>query len=544
MGCAGHRHRRDGRRRHDEATAPSASPRTPSSGPRACRRRRWPSMLAEATGAEVDRAGRIATLPDLTLPGHPEVFAVGDMVTLEQPARRRRGRDAGQPARRATRSSVASDGDDEAVPFTYRDLGSVAAIGRFRAICSVGRLRLERLPGVGRVDVRAPRVPERVRQPRSRRCSAGSGRWSAATGSSASSASRTPAATSARPSRCAPSSNRIGSLRCRTTTPRRAAISNETAPPSDARRSRRSGRDPLRGDERAAHVPADLDAAEHPGPSARHRTVGEQRTTRSSRWSKRRSRRSRSASSGQAGRRTVDERRWGRATVGVDVAAIVAGLAVQRALPQRHREELTRAGRAHRRVLARDHRHRRRPRGCLAEKSLASAGEHRTRSVAVVGARGRWARGAEHVAGAAARSTRTPTCRKRQIQASLAKSIAYGVGDRGGALGLRRDRATVRRRALTRVGAGCCPGNEAVWRPLGPRRDARRPRRGRTRARRADDCTASRRARSRSRPRSTSRRRTSCVSGSYESLVPFDDAVARRAPLRVDGHSRRRRSPR
>src|SRR5271165_6751085 len=39
-------------------------------------------MLAEATGAETDRAGRVAVLPDLTLPGHPEVFAVGDMATL------------------------------------------------------------------------------------------------------------------------------------------------------------------------------------------------------------------------------------------------------------------------------------------------------------------------------------------------------------------------------------------------------------------------------------------------------------------------------
>ena len=41
-------------------------------------------MLAEATGAETDRAGRIAVLPDLTLPGHPEVFAVGDMVALDE----------------------------------------------------------------------------------------------------------------------------------------------------------------------------------------------------------------------------------------------------------------------------------------------------------------------------------------------------------------------------------------------------------------------------------------------------------------------------
>ena len=40
--------------------------------------------LAKATGAELDRAGRIAVLPDLTLPGHPEVFVVGDMMALDK----------------------------------------------------------------------------------------------------------------------------------------------------------------------------------------------------------------------------------------------------------------------------------------------------------------------------------------------------------------------------------------------------------------------------------------------------------------------------
>ncbi len=39
-------------------------------------------MLAEASGAAVERAGRVAPLPDLTLPGHPEVVTVDDMVTV------------------------------------------------------------------------------------------------------------------------------------------------------------------------------------------------------------------------------------------------------------------------------------------------------------------------------------------------------------------------------------------------------------------------------------------------------------------------------
>jgi len=97
-------------------------------------------MLAEASGAETDRAGRIATLPDLTLPGHPEVFAVGDMVTLNGlPGV---AEVAMQGSLHAANSIVRRLHDKDTKPYKYRDLGSVAAIGRFRAICSVGRLRL------------------------------------------------------------------------------------------------------------------------------------------------------------------------------------------------------------------------------------------------------------------------------------------------------------------------------------------------------------------------------------------------------------------
>ena len=98
------------------------------------------AMLAEASGAETDRAGRIATLPDLTLPGHPEVFAVGDMVTLNglpgvaEVAMQGSLHAANTIARRLDRKPTK--------PYKYRDFGSVAAIGRFRAICSVRHLRL------------------------------------------------------------------------------------------------------------------------------------------------------------------------------------------------------------------------------------------------------------------------------------------------------------------------------------------------------------------------------------------------------------------
>ena len=99
------------------------------------------AQLAEAVGVDTDRAGRIAVLPDLSLPGHPEVFCVGDMVTLNhlpgvaEVAMQGSLHAASTIARRLR-------GDDDPKPFKYRDLGSVAAIGRFRAVVSFRRLRL------------------------------------------------------------------------------------------------------------------------------------------------------------------------------------------------------------------------------------------------------------------------------------------------------------------------------------------------------------------------------------------------------------------
>ena len=103
------------------------------------------AQLAEAAGVNTDRSGRIAVLPDLTLPGHPEVFCVGDMVTLNQlpgvaeVAMQGSLHAANTIARRLR-------GDDEVKAFKYRDLGSVAAIGRFRAVVSFRRLRLSGFP--------------------------------------------------------------------------------------------------------------------------------------------------------------------------------------------------------------------------------------------------------------------------------------------------------------------------------------------------------------------------------------------------------------
>jgi NADH dehydrogenase len=101
--------------------------------------------LAAATGAQVDRAGRIAVLPDLTLPGHPEVFAVGDMVTYEKlPGVAEVAMQGGLHAANTIKRRL--HGDTRSVPYHYRDLGSVATIGRFRAVCSVRGIRLSGFP--------------------------------------------------------------------------------------------------------------------------------------------------------------------------------------------------------------------------------------------------------------------------------------------------------------------------------------------------------------------------------------------------------------
>ena len=103
-------------------------------------------LLAEATGAETDRAGRIAVLPDLSLPGHPEVFAIGDMATLNNlPGVCEVAMQGGLHAANTIKRRL-KGGDS--VPFKYRDLGSAAAIGRFKAIVSVRGIAPQRLPRI------------------------------------------------------------------------------------------------------------------------------------------------------------------------------------------------------------------------------------------------------------------------------------------------------------------------------------------------------------------------------------------------------------
>jgi NADH dehydrogenase len=93
------------------------------------------AMLAQASGAGTDRAGHVEVLPDCTLPGHPEVFVVGDLMALNRlPGVAEVAMQSGMHAARTIKRRL--KGEAEAKPFTYRDLGSMATISRFRAIVS------------------------------------------------------------------------------------------------------------------------------------------------------------------------------------------------------------------------------------------------------------------------------------------------------------------------------------------------------------------------------------------------------------------------
>lgn len=97
--------------------------------------------LAEQSAAEVDRAGRVKVLPDLSIPGHPNVFVIGDMAAVEGVPGVAQG--AIQGAKYAAAAIKAElDGADpaEREPFQYFDKGSMATVSRFSAVAKVGPL--------------------------------------------------------------------------------------------------------------------------------------------------------------------------------------------------------------------------------------------------------------------------------------------------------------------------------------------------------------------------------------------------------------------
>lgn len=97
-------------------------------------------MAAEATGAELDRAGRVAVGPDCTLPGHPEIFAIGDMMSLDGlPGVAEVAMQQGWYTARTIKKRLA--GKTQEKNFRYIDLGSMATISRFRAVAEIGPVK-------------------------------------------------------------------------------------------------------------------------------------------------------------------------------------------------------------------------------------------------------------------------------------------------------------------------------------------------------------------------------------------------------------------
>ncbi|HVS32350.1 MAG TPA: NAD(P)/FAD-dependent oxidoreductase [Thermoanaerobaculia bacterium] len=103
------------------------------------------SPLAKELGAPLDRAGRVLVEPDLTVPGHREIFVLGDLAAAKQrdgsfvpgvaPA-------AIQAGQHTARNIERAAGGQPLRPFRYDDKGSLATIGRAAAVADFGRIHL------------------------------------------------------------------------------------------------------------------------------------------------------------------------------------------------------------------------------------------------------------------------------------------------------------------------------------------------------------------------------------------------------------------
>jgi NADH dehydrogenase len=98
------------------------------------------AILAETAGVELDKAGRVVVEADCSVLGHPEVFVVGDLMALDDlPGV---AEVAIQTGVHAARSIVRRNQGNEPKAFRYRDLGTLAAIARFRAVAKIGPLEV------------------------------------------------------------------------------------------------------------------------------------------------------------------------------------------------------------------------------------------------------------------------------------------------------------------------------------------------------------------------------------------------------------------
>jgi NADH:quinone reductase (non-electrogenic) len=108
-------------------------------------------LLADRAGVEVDHAGRLAVEADLTLPGHPDVMAIGDMVSVREADGSVRvfpgvAPVAMQMGRHAARNVAAHTRGAPHKPFHYLDKGNLATIGRGRAVADIKHLHLWGFP--------------------------------------------------------------------------------------------------------------------------------------------------------------------------------------------------------------------------------------------------------------------------------------------------------------------------------------------------------------------------------------------------------------
>jgi NADH dehydrogenase len=102
------------------------------------------SPLARTLGVELDRAGRVLVQPDLTVPGYPEVFVVGDLAAfLDRKGKQLPGLApvAIQQGRHAARNLLRALKRRPHEPFLYADRGMLATIGRAAAVVDLGRVR-------------------------------------------------------------------------------------------------------------------------------------------------------------------------------------------------------------------------------------------------------------------------------------------------------------------------------------------------------------------------------------------------------------------
>jgi NADH dehydrogenase len=114
------------------------------------------SPLTRELGVPLDRAGRIQVLPDLSLPGHPEVFAIGDLASVldtagrpvpgVSPAAMQMARHAAGIIQRELRADATVAGANVRPAFRYWDKGTMATIGRSAAVAKIGALEFTGWP--------------------------------------------------------------------------------------------------------------------------------------------------------------------------------------------------------------------------------------------------------------------------------------------------------------------------------------------------------------------------------------------------------------